>query len=132
MQKGRQLLDNCKGLQHIGIPADNLDKTCDFYTDLGFRKVFETRILEGQRVVFLEFRGLTLECYEGSCIGQAGAIDHIAIDCADVETAYAYALEKKYPIISDGIEELPFWKNGVRFFIIEGPDKVKIELNQYL
>ncbi len=132
MHEDRQLLDVCSGLQHIGIPADDIEKTCAFYTALGFEKVFETRLEGEQQVVFLRFHNLTLECYDGGCAGQAGAIDHIAIDCEDVEAAYMLAREQGYTIVSDGIEELPFWEKGVRFFTIEGPDKVKIELNQYL
>ncbi|MDE6895366.1 MAG: VOC family protein, partial [Lachnospiraceae bacterium] len=64
--------------------------------------------------------------------GRAGAVDHIAIDCRDVEAAYALAKAKGYSIVSDGMEELPFWEKGVRFFTMEGPDAVKVELNQYL
>lgn len=128
----RQLMDVCSGIQHIGIPTDNMEKTCAFYTELGFEKVFETTLHETQGVVFLRFCNVTLEIYEGDCAKRAGAVDHIAIDCKDVETAYKFAMEKGYPVVSDGIEELPFWEKGVRFFTIEGPNGEKVELNQYL
>ena len=32
----------------------------------------------------------------------------------------------------DEVHFLPFWKNGVRFFTIEGPNKEKVEFSQYL
>ena len=128
----RKILDTCNGLQHIGIPTGDMEKTCAFYTELGFEEIYETRLSEVQRVVFLRFSNLVLECYEGECAGRAGAVDHIAIDCRDVEAAYALAKEKGYSIVSDGMEELPFWEKGVRFFTMEGPDAVKVELNQYL
>ena len=128
----RKMLDTCDGLQHIGIPTDDMEKTCAFYTELGFEKVYETTIRGNQRVAFLKFQDLMLECYEETCAGRAGAVDHIAINCTDIEAAYALAEEKGYAMISDGIEELPFWKNGVRFFTIEAPNGVKVEFNQYL
>lgn len=132
MQEKRQLLGDCTGLQHIGIPTDDIEKTCAFYTELGFEKAFETVLHGNQRVVFLRFQDVTLECYEGEPAKKAGAVDHISVNCRDVEAAYALAVEKGYPVVSDGIEALPFWENGVRFFTIEGPNREKIELNQYL
>lgn len=132
MKEKRQLLDHCTGMQHIGIPTDDMEKTCAFYTELGFEKAFETVIHGSQKVVFLRFQDITLECYEGEPVKKAGAVDHIAVNCRDVEAAYALAVEKGYPIVSDGIEQLPFWENGVRFFTMERPNREKIELNQYL
>lgn len=132
MSKDGRLLDTCDGIQHIGIPTDDLEKTCAFYTELGFEKVFQTVIGDGQHVAFLRFRDVTLEVYEDTPAGRAGAVDHIAVNCTDVEAAFALAQEKGYTVVSNGIEELPFWKNGVRFFTVEGPNKEKIELNQYL
>ncbi|MFR0790052.1 MAG: hypothetical protein ACLSHW_04940 [Lachnospiraceae bacterium] len=35
--------------------------------------------------------------------------------------------EQGYKVLSNGIEELPFWEKGVAFFIIEGPNKERIE-----
>ena len=125
-------LDGCDGIQHIGIPTAELKKTCEFYEELGFERTFETVIGDGQHVAFLNFQNVTLELYEGEPAGKAGAVDHISINCLDVQKAYALAVEKGYPVVSNGIEELPFWKNGVRFFTIEGPNREKIELNQYL
>lgn len=61
-----------------------------------------------------------------------GPVDHIAVDCLDVEAAFALAREKGYEIVSDGIEELPFWERGVRFFMIAGPDGERIEFDQKL
>ena len=31
-----------------------------------------------------------------------------------------------------GIEELPFWENGVKFFMIKGPNEERIEFCQKL
>lgn len=63
---------------------------------------------------------------------ESGAIDHLAIDVTDVEAAYRLAQEQGYEIVSDGVEFLPFWNNGVKYFILLGPNRERIEFNQYL
>ena len=64
--------------------------------------------------------------------GQAGAINHFAINCTDIDGAYKLAQEKGYKVVSEGIEALPFWEKGIRFFIIEGPNKERGEIDQIL
>jgi catechol 2,3-dioxygenase-like lactoylglutathione lyase family enzyme len=128
----KQLMDMCSGIQHIGIPSGDVEETCCFYEGLGFKRVFQTVIRDTQRVVFLQSGNLILEAYQAEPVNAAGAIDHIAVDCPDVEAAYRLVLEKGYPVVSNGIEELPFWENGVRFFVLEGPGKEKIEFGQRL
>lgn len=132
MPEREQLLNTCRGIQHIGIPTENMKKTCEFYMDLGFKKVFKTTLEGTQTVIFLRFQDVTLELYEGEGTGMVGAIEHIAVDCRDIDAAYRLAEEKGYVIVSDGIEKRPFWEKGVRFFTIEGPNGERIELNQYL
>ena len=84
-------------------------------------------------VAFLRLKNLTIEAYEnGRAAMQSGAIDHLAIDVDDVEAAYRLAQEQGYEIVSDGVEFLPFWNNGVKYFILLGPNRERIEFNQYL
>ena len=42
------------------------------------------------------------------------------------------AQEQGYEIVSNGIEALPFWEKGVRFFLILGPNQERIEFNEIL
>lgn len=129
----RKILDYCTGVQHIGIPAEDMEKTCIFYEKLGFERVFHTIIRESQHVSFFKFQNLMLEVYEESRTAKAeGAINHFVIDCEDIEAAYEMVKKQGYVIVSEEIESLPFWKNGVRFFIIEGPNHERIEVNQKL
>ncbi len=37
-----KLMDYVTGIQHIGIPTNDLEATKAFYTDLGFELVYET------------------------------------------------------------------------------------------
>ena len=66
------------GVQHIGIPTNDIDKTVDFYHKLGFETAFETVNEEAdEKVVFLKLGTLVVETYENHAAAlRAGAIDH--------------------------------------------------------
>ena len=130
----KQLGEFALGLQHVGLPTNDLQKTLAFYEGLGFETVYQVKNeAAGEDVAFLRLQGLTLEVYEnGKAAMEFGAIDHLAIDVTDVEAAYRLAQEQGYEIVSDGVEFLPFWNNGVKYFILLGPNRERIEFNQYL
>ncbi len=122
------------GLQHIGLPTNSIDMTIEFYKGLGFEVTFTTIIEEGTvKVVFLKLYNIVIEAYENhNASMKAGAIDHIAINVVDINTVFKYMRSKKYNLLDDEIQTLPFFDNGVRFFTIEGPNAEKIEFNQIL
>lgn len=130
----KKLGDFALGLQHVGLPTNDLKATIAFYESLGFETVYQVRNeAAGDDVAFLRLKNLTIEAYEnGRAAMQSGAIDHIAIDVDDVEAAYRLAQEQGYRIVSNGVEFLPFWQNGVKFFILLGPNQERVEFNQYL
>ncbi|MDD4075038.1 MAG: VOC family protein [Eubacteriales bacterium] len=120
------------GIQHVGIPTGNMEATLAFYQKLGFETAYET-LNDGKRVAFLKLKTLVIETYESDAPAmKAGAIDHVAIDVADVEAVYRYINENALNNTHDSIHFLPFWANGVRFFTIEGPNKEKVEFSQML
>jgi catechol 2,3-dioxygenase-like lactoylglutathione lyase family enzyme len=123
-----------KGIQHIGIPTNNIDVTIDFYNRLGFSVALTTtNEAAGERVVFLSLNNLVLEVYESkAAVGKIGAIDHVALDVTDIDATYDFIKSNDYHILSSEIEFLPFWTNGVRFFTILGPNMEKIEFSQML
>lgn len=127
-----KLTDYINGVQHIGIPTNCFNDTMKFYTDLGFEVENLTKVeAKNQRVVFLRSGNLQLEVYEENPIaGKAGAINHIALDCHNVKDAYEAAKNAGYKIVSEEIESLPFWENGISFFIIEGLNAERIEFCQ--
>lgn len=122
------------GIQHIGIPTNNLDETITFYKKLGFETAFETVNKEaGERVAFLKLKSLVIETYENRAATlKSGAIDHVAINVFDIKKTYDYIENIHLNTTNDEIHFLPFWDNGVKFFTIEGPNKEKIEFSQYL
>ena len=122
------------GIQHIGIPTNDIETTIAFYHKLGFKTAFETVNEEAnERVAFLKLGTLVIETYENkSAKLESGAIDHVAIDVKNIEEIYDYINENGLNTTSDTIHFLPFWENGVRFFTIEGPNKEKVEFSQFL
>ena len=122
------------GIQHVGIPTNNIEQTIEFYCKLGFERAFETlNEASNEKVTFLKLGTLVIETYENkAAVLKAGAIDHVAIDVKDIEEVYQYITEEGLNTTNDEIHFLPFWENGVRFFTIEGPNKEKIEFSQYL
>ncbi len=128
------LHDNLTGIQHIGIPTNDIEETITFYKKLGFEIALQTVNKEAdEKVAFLRLNTLVIETYENKAAKmESGAIDHIAIDVKDVESVYQWINENDMNTTKDILHFLPFWENGVRFFTIEGPNKEKIEFSQYL
>lgn len=122
------------GIQHIGIPTNDIQKTMEFYCNLGFEIALQTVNEEAnEKVAFLKLETLVIETYENKAAKmESGAIDHVAINVKDIEEVYQYVEEKQMNTTKDEIHFLPFWENGVKFFTIEGPNKEKIEFSQYL
>lgn len=122
------------GIQHIGIPTNDIEKTIAFYKELGFETALQTINKEAdEKVAFLKLKTLVIEIYENKAAKlESGAIDHVAVNVNNIEEVYQYIREKKLNTTNDTIHFLPFWENGVRFFTIEGPNMEKIEFSQYL
>ena len=74
-----------------------------------------------------------IEAYPtGRAAGRAGAVDHIALDVADVDTLFVLLRDGGYELLDDAVRFLPFWARGVRFFTILGPNGEKVEFSQKL
>ena len=125
------LKDYSNGIQHIGLPTNDMEATMAFYKKLGFELVHEKTV--DCRVCFLQMQNLVIETYENKqAVLKPGAIDHIAIDCTNIEAAFAEAKKLGLQFAGDTIESLPFWKNGVRFFKVIGPNAELVEYCQIL
>lgn len=124
--------EHVTGLQHIGLPTKNMDLTLKFYRELGFEEVFS--ILNGERrVVFIRQKGIVVEVYEQNNTAEIpGAIDHLALNVTNIEKIFDDVKGLEYEILDDEIQFLPFWKHGVKFFTIMGPNGEKIEFSEML
>lgn len=126
--------ENATGVQHIGIPTNDIKATISFYEKLGFSVALRTVNEEAnEQVAFLQLGNLMIETYENhQAAMKSGSVDHIAIDVKDIESAFDFINENNMNNLDDNIHYLPFWKNGVKFFKIEGPNKEMIEFSQML
>lgn len=121
------------GTTHLGIPTTCYDETVSFYQDLGFTEAFSMTFDDGERIIFLQLKGLLLEIYESSqSAGVPGAVDHIAIDVNDIESVFASIKAEGYTLLDDHVCTMPFWANGEKYFTIQGPNHEKIEFVQIL
>mgnify|MGYP002870232178 CR=1 FL=1 len=124
--------DFATGLQHIGVPTNDMEASKQFYLSLGFSIALDTYNKE-EHVVFFRLGNLTMEVYENhQATLTPGAVDHVCINVTDVEKALERTKDLGYEPIEGGIQFLPFWENGVRYFTIYGPNREKIEFGQYL
>lgn len=128
------LKEQVNGIQHVGIPTNDIETTIQFFEKLGFETALRTINEEAdEKVAFLRLHSLVIETYENKAAKmETGAIDHVAIDVKDIEKVYELVNRIGLNTMQDTIHFLPFWENGVKFFTIEGPNKEKIEFSQYL
>lgn len=127
-----EIKDFCTGVQHIGIPTDDIEKTIAFYRRLGFQVALQTDN-NGEKVAFLQLHNLVIETYENhEAVMQAGAIDHIALDVKDIDNLFEQVKANGFLLLCDHVNALPFWKNGIKYFIISGPNNEKIEFCEKL
>lgn len=122
------------GMQHIGIPTNDLEATIAFYETFGFQVAFQTvNEAAGERVAFLRLGDVTVETYENKQAALVnGALDHVALNVTDIEEVFRMAKEKRLCMLDEEVQFLPFWEKGVKFFTLTGPNKEKIEFSQYL
>lgn len=120
------------GIQHIGMPVNDIQATIHFYERLGFSVALETQ--NGKdKVAFMQLKNLVVELYEGDASNvQNGAIDHFAIDVKDIEKVFKAVKDLGVELLTSEIQALPFWEKGVRFFTIVGPNNEKIEFCERL
>jgi catechol 2,3-dioxygenase-like lactoylglutathione lyase family enzyme len=129
-------------LQHIGIPVSNLRNSESFYGRLGFKNVMEASFKhngEAGTAIMMQFEDIIIELYqmpdkELDAIRERpdGHIDHIAFDVSDIDTAFATLQQAGLHIFEEAPVYLSFWKNGCKYFNVEGPDGERLEFNQIL
>ena len=121
------------GQEHIGIPTSSVKDTVAFYTELGFKVIYQTTV-NGSDVAFLDLKGMVIETYSVEAPAlRAGSIDHIAINTDDIEACFKIANERGYRFADGGvINGMPFFENGVRFFKIFGFNEEIVEFCQHV
>ena len=129
MNRAENFRKNVTGIQHLGIPTADLNRTIEFYQGLGF----EIQWQKSGEVAFLKLGTLVIETYLVDAPAlKNGAIDHVALNVNDIEAAWSDARACGYETEDTAINYLPFYENGVKFFTIIGPNREKVEFNLFM
>ena len=122
------------GMQHIGLPTNDIEKTIEFYEKLGFEVASRTE-LPTDKVAFLKLKNICIETYQSTVAPSAkdvdGAVDHFSVDVDDIEATYEAVVAAGLTPMGP-IESLPFWSKGVRFFKVLDPNNAPVEFCQIL
>ena len=95
-----ELREQLNGIQHVGIPTNDIEMTIAFYEKLGFEIAFRTvNEAADEKVAFLKLGTLVIETYENKAAAlKPGAIDHVAIDVKNIEkTQHPNHQRKSHP-----------------------------------
>ena len=129
------------GLQHLGIPAVDLQKSIDWYVELlGFELIEEKNLPDANcHAAFVKKGNLVIELYQNDAemvkevAGRKdGHIDHLALHVKNVHAAFAELKAAGCTMLDSEVQSLPFFENGVAWFTILGPNNEKVEFNQFL
>lgn len=128
--------ENVMGLQHLGIPTVDMEKSIAWYTEvLGFTNIEEKKLPDQNlHAAFLKKGNLVLELYPTEDAGERGHghIDHVALDVKDIQAAFEEMKKSGATLLDTEIQTLPFFEKGVSFFTVLGPSGEKVEFNQFL
>ncbi|WP_431223914.1 VOC family protein [Serratia sp. L9] len=126
------------GLAHIGFRTADIERATRFYRSLGFTAHQALSIEDPQGSIEVRFLALgehlMLELYQLPWAGQqrsaaAFGIDHLALRVSDLVAAQQWVEELGYPL-TEGPTRQPSGRNGMRYFMIDGPDGERVEFNQ--
>lgn len=125
------------GLSHIGLPAKNMKASVGFYEQFGFSVLVQRFGLNGFNYTYMSNGSCIIGLPESTAGGSGaerrpcGAIDHLALNCEDIEALYMYCKSKSYKILSQEIERNEIWApRKCRSFMIEAPDGVRLEFQE--
>ena len=70
-----ELREQLNGIQHVGIPTNDIEMTIAFYEKLGFEIAFRTvNEAADEKVAFLKLGTLVIETYENKAAGRTGSV----------------------------------------------------------
>lgn len=118
-----------RGIEHIGIKANDLEKSIKFYREvLNFKFLY--RFKPGNvELAFLELEGAVVELVEviDGCHFEDGVVNHIALRVSDIYQAIEHLKEHQVELSSTDPMALG---NGRYNFFFRGPSGEKLELYQ--
>ena len=120
------------GIQHIGLPTSQVQRTIDFYETLGFQ-VATRHDISGRDFAFLRLGNMLIEVIPTDDPAMLnGAVDHFCLDVKNIDELFNDLRQAGYHMLSDEIQDIAFWEHGARYFFIQGPNNEKIEFCEIL
>ena len=131
--QGLDIKEFSSGIQHVGVPTAEVQKTIDFYKGLGFNLATRHDI-NGRDFAFMQLGNLLIEVIPTTSTPAMcnGAVDHFCLDVKNVDTLYQRIKDAGYTMLSDSVNYIDFWDNGAKYFFIQGPNNEKIEFCEIL
>lgn len=110
------------GIAHIGIPTNDMEKTIEFYRNLGFQVLLETYNEKAcEKVAFLQLQNYCIETFENhQAVMADGAYQHVALDVADINAAYDRICAEGHKIITNGYRSIAFLGKRCEIFHDQG------------
>ena len=131
-QKGVDVNAFSTGIQHIGIPTSDIQKTIDFYTGLGFT-LASRKDIGGRDFAFLQLGNLVIEAIPNDNPKMdAGSIDHICLDAKNIAELFQQLKDAGYQLLNEDLVDFDAWENGTKLFFIMGPNNEKLEFCEIL
>ncbi|HBN85685.1 MAG TPA: hypothetical protein DDZ89_17785 [Clostridiales bacterium] len=131
-----------KGLAHIGIYTEDMERSKDFYVNkLGFALNFKTTVDKGAgkslKIAFVKAGNLVLELLEPSekdsiPKGCTGAANHIAIEVKDMDDIVRKLSQKEIVFETDQPISMNSLAHPAKVIFFKGPSGERLELFEYL
>ncbi|MDB5008739.1 MAG: putative lyase [Mucilaginibacter sp.] len=138
-----QLSISINKLQHAGIPVTDITRSAAFYSRFGFKNVMQSPFTfdgETGTCIMMQLKDIIIELYQMPAkqleeikSRKNGHVDHIAFDVDDVDAVFkTLKADGTIKILENAPVFLPFWKNGCKYFNIQGPDGEVLEFNEII
>ena len=129
---GGKFMGKITGLAHIGVFVQDIDKSKEFYTKLGFTLDNEETVGE-MKLAFLSAGNCLIELVAppNHPARQAGVVDHIAMTVDNIEGAIKNAIANGITIDPSKVSTIPIL-GGVKNVFFDGPDGERLEFFEYL
>ncbi len=133
------LKERIQKLHHVGIPTGNMDATIAYYEKkqgmtLTYRKKIHVPIKI--ELAFLQKADKVIELFSTPSMGktpvEGGGIDHVAFLVDNATETFYEAKSQGYDVKSMTLQELPIYEHGIRYFMVQGPDKELVEFMEIL
>lgn len=135
-------MSNFKGLAHIGLFTDDIEKSKKFYIEnLGFEFMYETVLDKPDnqwlKLSFINLNGMIIEFLQNSDVtknkkGNDGCVDHLTIEVKNLNEIVSNLKAKGITFETDEPIKLEKLFNGAQVIFFRGPSGERLELFEFL